>query len=175
MLLAIAALVVSLAVVAVALGTRQDGPVENIGLVAEPSEVTRTAVVQLVEDGKSVRAELGERIALGRDVVDEGTTAKTGVMQALEETLSTARSHYRAPVPDVPPPDADVRTLVEAREKSADWVNDLTWITEELTQNIRRATAAQETDREAPGHEGSEPARQAEVPGREPPEPSRGE
>src|SRR5690606_12101809 len=109
------ALLLSLAVIAIAWSTHQHHQAQTEALAADRRASAQAAVEQLVADGEDLRDRLSERIAAGQAVAEAGPTAEPGVMQALEETLSTARSHRDAPAPEVPP-DADARTLDETRE-----------------------------------------------------------
>ncbi|GAB4086840.1 hypothetical protein GCM10028784_34700 [Myceligenerans cantabricum] len=145
----VSALAVPLAIVGAAWGMHESRQAEAEEHAAAQRDAARTAVVQLIDDGAAVRAELGDRIDEGQETAAAGKTAKKGVLQALEETLSTAESHVEAPVPEVPAQDATAGSIAEARTEVEVWADGLEWMSGELARNIRAAEASQQEYRRA--------------------------
>ncbi|MBE1877899.1 hypothetical protein [Myceligenerans pegani] len=137
------ALVVPLAVVGVAWGVHLSRQAEAEENTAIEREEARAAVVQLIDAGEAARAELGERIDQGRDTAAAGRTADAGVLQALNEALSTAESHHAAPAPEAPSADATVEDIVATRTKVEEWAGELRWMSDELARNIHETERSQ--------------------------------
>ncbi|WP_460701485.1 hypothetical protein [Myceligenerans halotolerans] len=76
------------------------------------------------------------------ETADAGEADGTGVLQALNETLSTAEAHHVAPGPEVPDATATIESITMARAAAEDWVGELRWMSDELARNIREVERA---------------------------------
>lgn len=148
-LIVAAALALPATILGVGWGVHQSREVAAEEVAAVQRADARADVARLVEEGRTARADLRERIAEGRATARAGRTAERGVMEALRESLSTAESHRGAAVPEVPPPDADAAALAAAREAAQGWRDDLEWMSGELARNIRAVEKSQHEFREA--------------------------
>ncbi|GAA1864292.1 M15 family metallopeptidase [Myceligenerans crystallogenes] len=167
-LIVAAALALPAAIVGVAWSVQESREVAAGEVAAAELQDARASVVRLVDEGHAARADLGERIAEARDVTRAGRTAERGVMQALQEALSTAESHRRAEAPRVPPADAGPAALADARSAARDWTGELTWMSGELARNIAAAEKSQQEFRQAQEARRERERQQAARAGREP-------